>query len=246
MSFNKFKSTTIYGDFNNADYPDNTIKASGTFERDLNVKGILNIGITGSSYYTSIGTTGTINCKNLVLPNGDVQTQINNISLIAGATGATGSAGQTGPTGPQGLIGFTGPTGPQGLQGLIGFTGPTGPQGTNGTGSIGPTGPTGPQGIIGPTGPTGPQGTNGTIGTDGATGQTGPTGPQGIQGPTGPGSSSILPTANTWTGSSNNFDSSILTVSTLQLNGNSCIQAYTSNLTTTPYNSNITNTIGLH
>jgi len=138
MSFNKFKSTTIYGNFNNADYPDNTIKASGTFERDLNVKGILNVGITGSSYYTSIGTTGTINCQNLVLPNGDVQTQINNISLIAGATGATGA------TGAQGLQGFTGATGAQGLQGIQGFTGATGAQGLQGiqgaTGAQGATG----------------------------------------------------------------------------------------------------------
>jgi hypothetical protein len=44
LTFNKFKSTTIYGNFNNSDYADNSILANGQFDRDLTIKGNLNLG----------------------------------------------------------------------------------------------------------------------------------------------------------------------------------------------------------
>ena len=44
LTFNKFKSSTIYGNFNNSDYPDNSILANGQFDRDLTIKGNLNLG----------------------------------------------------------------------------------------------------------------------------------------------------------------------------------------------------------
>ena len=37
--FNKFKSTTIYGAFNNIDYLDNTVQASAFFQRALTCSG---------------------------------------------------------------------------------------------------------------------------------------------------------------------------------------------------------------
>ena len=48
-TFNKFKSTTIYGNFNNIDYLDNSIQASGNFQRNLNVGGNLNLGTETST-----------------------------------------------------------------------------------------------------------------------------------------------------------------------------------------------------
>ncbi len=65
----------------------------------------------------------------------DLQDQIDNIVLLAGATGPTGPAGETGPIGP---------IGPTGQDGFLGGTGPTGPTGP--TGDPGPQGPTGPAG----------------------------------------------------------------------------------------------------
>ena len=44
LTYNRFKSTTIYGNFVNSDYPDNTILANGKFDRDLTVKGNLYLG----------------------------------------------------------------------------------------------------------------------------------------------------------------------------------------------------------
>ena len=40
-TFNKFKSTTIYGNFNNVDYPDNSVLASAYFQRNLTISGDL-------------------------------------------------------------------------------------------------------------------------------------------------------------------------------------------------------------
>ena len=41
---NNFKSTSICGIFTNSDYPDGSILAQGTFNRDLYVKGDLYLG----------------------------------------------------------------------------------------------------------------------------------------------------------------------------------------------------------
>ena len=40
-TFNRFKSTTIYGNFNNVDYPDNSVLASAYFQRNLTISGDL-------------------------------------------------------------------------------------------------------------------------------------------------------------------------------------------------------------
>ena len=52
-TFNKFKSTTIYGAFNNADYEDNSIQASANIQRNLTVGGDIVVAtgnIKGKSY----------------------------------------------------------------------------------------------------------------------------------------------------------------------------------------------------
>jgi len=41
MSYNNFRSTTIRGAFNNLDYADNSVLASGLFARDLSVSGTI-------------------------------------------------------------------------------------------------------------------------------------------------------------------------------------------------------------
>jgi hypothetical protein len=43
-TYNNFKSTTVRGNFTNADSPDGTILADGIFNRDLTVKGNLILG----------------------------------------------------------------------------------------------------------------------------------------------------------------------------------------------------------
>jgi hypothetical protein len=48
---NNFKSSAICGIFTNSDYPDGSIQANGTFNRDLYVKGNLYLG-------NETGTTG--------------------------------------------------------------------------------------------------------------------------------------------------------------------------------------------
>ena len=52
-TFNKFKSTTIYGAFNNLDYEDNTIQASSNIQRNLTVGGDLSCNgiINGNKLY---------------------------------------------------------------------------------------------------------------------------------------------------------------------------------------------------
>jgi hypothetical protein len=44
LTYNNFKSTTVRGNFTNADSPDGTILADGYFNRNLNVKGDLILG----------------------------------------------------------------------------------------------------------------------------------------------------------------------------------------------------------
>ena len=52
-TFNMFKSTTVYGNFNNVDYPDNSVLASAYFQRNLTVSG----DITCSGIINGIGGT---------------------------------------------------------------------------------------------------------------------------------------------------------------------------------------------
>ena len=52
-TFNKFKSTTVYGVFNNLDYVDNTVQASSNIQRNLTVGGDLSCNgiIYGNKLY---------------------------------------------------------------------------------------------------------------------------------------------------------------------------------------------------
>ena len=65
-TYNNFKSTTIRGQFQNLDYGDNSILASGNFQRDLNVGINLSLGLEISStdangVITYTDTGGNIN-----------------------------------------------------------------------------------------------------------------------------------------------------------------------------------------
>ena len=53
---NNFKSTAVFGIFTNSDYPDGSVLANGTFNRDLYVKGNLYLG-------NETGTTGAYICR---------------------------------------------------------------------------------------------------------------------------------------------------------------------------------------
>jgi len=123
---------------------------------------------------------------------------------VQGRQGVQGTQGTTG-AGTQGVQGTTGSLGIQGNQGITG-AGTQGVQGTQGRqGTQGITG-AGTQGVQGTTGSTGSQGTQGRQGTAGNTGSQGIQGLQGSQGLQGTSGASLLPLANTWTGSPNTFN----------------------------------------
>jgi len=61
-TFNKFKSTTIYGAFNNADYEDNSVQSSANIQRNLTVGGDI------------VVATGNIKGKKLYYNNVDIAT----------------------------------------------------------------------------------------------------------------------------------------------------------------------------
>ena len=102
-TFNKLKSTTIYGNFNNLDYPDNSIQASANFQRNLNIGGNLNLGTETSTTdpnthittYTDTGGNITFKINNvtytitptilsyLININSDLSTKFNNYALIS-------------------------------------------------------------------------------------------------------------------------------------------------------------------
>lgn len=70
-TFNKFKSTTIYGNFNNVDYPDNSVLASAYFQRNLTISGDLTC-------------SGIIYGKKLFYDNVDISsTFVSNLTLSA-------------------------------------------------------------------------------------------------------------------------------------------------------------------
>ena len=58
LTYNKFKSTTIYGLFENSDYSDGSVLASGKFDRDLSVNGNLYLGKEVINYDGSGNPTG--------------------------------------------------------------------------------------------------------------------------------------------------------------------------------------------
>ena len=63
-TFNKFKSTTIYGALNNLDYPDNTVQASAFFQRTLTCSG----NIYGNKLYYNNTDISTLYAP-LMIPN---------------------------------------------------------------------------------------------------------------------------------------------------------------------------------
>ena len=61
-TFNKFKSTTIYGNLNNIDYPDNSVQASAYFQRNLTISGDITCSgiIKGNKlYYDNVDISST-------------------------------------------------------------------------------------------------------------------------------------------------------------------------------------------
>lgn len=74
-TFNKFKSTTIYGALNNLDYPDNSVQASCNIQRNLIVGGALTISGTLTS-------SGIINGNKIYYNGVDISsTYVSNSSL---------------------------------------------------------------------------------------------------------------------------------------------------------------------
>ena len=69
-TFNKFKSTTVYGNFQNLDYKDGTVIANGGFQKHLSVGGNLTIGTEtstateGVTTYTNTGGNKWYNIYN--------------------------------------------------------------------------------------------------------------------------------------------------------------------------------------
>ena len=111
LTYNNFKSTTIKGSFNNLDYPDGSIIASANFQRNVDIKGNLNLGnetsttnaTTNITTYTDTGgnilfkingitytITPTI-LSYLSTLNSNVQTQITNLTGTVGQLNDTNS-----------------------------------------------------------------------------------------------------------------------------------------------------------
>jgi hypothetical protein len=63
-TFNKFKSTTIYGAFSNLDYEDNSVQASANIQRNLTVGG----NIYGAKLYYNSSDISTLFASTL-MPN---------------------------------------------------------------------------------------------------------------------------------------------------------------------------------
>ena len=82
-TFNKFKSTTVYGAFNNLDYEDNTVQASSNIQRNLTVGGDI------------VVATGNIKGKKLFYDNVDIDsTYVKNISLTTTLNSYSSLAGR--------------------------------------------------------------------------------------------------------------------------------------------------------
>ena len=87
-NYNKFKSTTVYGDFNNKDIDqNNTSNANAIFDRNVLVKGTLQ---SNDCSFNTIKINGNITSNLLTITpteisflkdaSSNIQTQINNIS----------------------------------------------------------------------------------------------------------------------------------------------------------------------
>ncbi len=65
LTYNQFKSTTIYGNFRNSDYVPSSgtgINANAIFDRDVSISG--NLSVSGNTTYNSNLPTSTITCSN--------------------------------------------------------------------------------------------------------------------------------------------------------------------------------------
>ena len=89
-NFNKFKSTTVYGDFNNKDVDaNNTSNANGTFDRNVLIKGTLQ---ANDCSFNTITFNGNITSNSLTITptqlgylkdvNNNIQSQINSITTL--------------------------------------------------------------------------------------------------------------------------------------------------------------------
>ena len=81
-AYNNFKETTVRGAFKNEDYPDASVLASATFDRDVTIKGTLILGD-----FTA-GTGGDIKVK-----VSGVEYTITPSDLISGGGGGGGGTG---------------------------------------------------------------------------------------------------------------------------------------------------------
>ena len=119
-----------------------------------------NLMVTGNIYASNSVTTPNLIVSSISIPTSTATsgyvlsttgTAVAWVSPNSGPIGATGAQGLTGPQGATGAQGLTGPIGATGAQGLTGPIGATGAQGLTG-----PQGATGAQGLTGPIGATGP------------------------------------------------------------------------------------------
>jgi len=86
-TFNKFKSTTIYGAFNNLDYEDNTVQASSNIQRNLTVGGDLSCNgiIYGNKlYYNGVDISSKFLQKD-ISENVSAPLDRNNLNMINNA-----------------------------------------------------------------------------------------------------------------------------------------------------------------
>jgi hypothetical protein len=129
---------------------------SGVVQVDGAISVTGDINLNGDSVAT-LSTVATI--------SGDLQSQIDNISLTPGATGPIGITGATGVAGSNGATGVSGINGATGVAGSNGATGVSGASGVAGI-----NGASGVAGINGASGATGVAGINGATGVGGSTG----------------------------------------------------------------------------
>ena len=125
-TFNKFKSTTIYGAFNNLDYEDNTVQASSNIQRNLTVGGDLSCNgiINGNKLYYNgvdissnflqkdisgnVSISGIINGNKLYYNNVDISsTFVSNTSLTTTLNSYALSSGTTFTGNVSGLTAIT-------------------------------------------------------------------------------------------------------------------------------------------
>ena len=118
LTYNRFKDTTIYGNFINDS--SGAYIANALFKGNVKVTGNINLNSSNSNIYKYDGTL-------FVGQKGDQGIQ--GIQGIQGLKGDTGLQGVKGDTGLQGIQGVKGDTGLQGIQGVKGDTGLQGIQG---------------------------------------------------------------------------------------------------------------------